>query len=208
MAVVPKADLIQADVDPLKTTKRKRRKSVHSRPSGNLLWAPGRPPQGGPTGHPSTRLGTVDRFPGTFKSMPAPSPVPGAALPGTTIPRRPPVSTDVASFPRYTCASSGDVVFRHAPGPAPPSHRATSYLLRPVRGGVEKVIEFREHSGRRALASRSGTTEIEELHATRTRAGEARTRNATSRRRRSQSGGRLDPAAAGARARARTRRAW
>ena len=28
----------------------------------------------------------------------------------------------------------------------PPSHRATPYLLRPVRSGVEKVIEFREHS--------------------------------------------------------------
>ena len=39
----------------------------------------------------------------------------------------------------------------------PPSHRTASYLLRPVRGGVEKVIEFREHSELRARASRTGS---------------------------------------------------
>lgn len=39
----------------------------------------------------------------------------------------------------------------------PPSHRAASNLLRPVRGDVEKVIEFREHSELRARASRTGS---------------------------------------------------
>ena len=64
----------------------------------------------------------------------------GLQLPGTTGPW---TSRDFHGSAR---ASSGCPVLGRAPRIQPPPRPATSYLLRPFRGGVEKVIEFWEHS--------------------------------------------------------------
>lgn len=68
----------------------------------------------------------------------------------TTTPRRPGVPGRRVISHGSACASR--TVFRHAPRTRPLPDRAISYLLRLVRRGVEKVIEFREHSEQRERA--------------------------------------------------------
>lgn len=61
-----------------------------------------------------------------------------------------PLQTTTPRCPRFTADEPAPArripdAILHAPGTCPLPVRATSYLLGPVWGGAEKVVEFREH---------------------------------------------------------------